>query len=60
LPFNAPDPLPYEIETNPVLDPLEAITGFELMVGLMGYTVLWAGRFIAGKVTAWRKSRPQR
>jgi hypothetical protein len=51
--------LPYEAETNPVLDPLEAITGFELMIGLMGYTVLWCGRFIAHKVTTWRKNRPR-
>jgi|GEM_PF-5531553 len=55
LPFNYPYLLSYEVETNPVLDPLEAMTGFELMVGLMSYAVVWCGRRLAGKVTTWRK-----
>ncbi|MCQ3978191.1 MAG: hypothetical protein DPW09_32600 [Anaerolineae bacterium] len=59
LPFNHLYLLPYEPEANPNLDPLEAVTGFELMVGLMGYTVLWGGRFIANKVITWRRGRLQ-
>ncbi len=55
MPINYPYLLPYQPEINPLFDPLEALTGFELMAGLMGYAMVWCGRYLAGKMTAWRK-----